>query len=360
MIRPSALLSAFLALSACSGGALPAADADVPRTVPFVMIEQRTLSSGLSVSGRLVSREEAAVASQVGGYRVARVLVDQDDPVKAGQPLALLDDTLLRADINQQRAALAQARVAIEKADSEAGRVAGLDGSGVLSDESIAQRRLAARTARATLDQARAQLSAQLIRQSLMVVRAPASGRILTRSVRPGDVSSVTSVMFTIGNGNEVELDAEIPEQMMGDIHVGDAAMVTLASGAQVEGHVRFVSAQVDESTRLGRARIRLPARGDLRPGGFASAAMGGGAERVSAVPEAALSYNADGASISVIDRRDMVRVMRVVPGKRSGGYVELREGPPVGTRVLSGSQDFVLDGDKVTPRPAPSAAKAR
>ena len=64
----------------------------------------RPLAEGLTASGLLVSREEAGVASELSGYRVAQVLVDEGAWVTAGQPLARLDDTLLRAQIAQQRA----------------------------------------------------------------------------------------------------------------------------------------------------------------------------------------------------------------------------------------------------------------
>ncbi|MFM9598017.1 biotin/lipoyl-binding protein, partial [Streptomyces scabiei] len=78
---------------------------------------------GLTASGLLVSREEAAVASELSGYRVAEVLVDEGAWVKKGQPLARLDDTLLKAQIDQQVANVQQQEVAAERAHAEADRV---------------------------------------------------------------------------------------------------------------------------------------------------------------------------------------------------------------------------------------------
>ena len=66
------------------------------------------------------------------------MLVEEGDTVSRGQPLARLDDTLLRAQIDQARATLAQQQVAAERAEAEAGRVDGLDNQGVLSEEAIA------------------------------------------------------------------------------------------------------------------------------------------------------------------------------------------------------------------------------
>jgi len=356
------LLSLILA-GGCTSRDEPAGQGDAPRAVDYVTVRSRPLDNGLTVSGRLVPREEAAVASQLSGFQVSRVLVDQGELVTRGQPLATLDDTLLRADIAQQRANLVQAQVAAERARQEADRVASLDKTGVLSDEAIAERRLASRTAGAQLGSASAQLSAQTVRQRLMVVRAPVTGRVLTRTVRPGDVASPSAIMFTIAADQVVELDAEIPEQRLGLVHVGQAARVTLPSGAQVDGRVRLVSAQVDTDTRLGRARITLPVRPDLRPGGFAEARFVGSGPPVPIVPDAAITYSADGTFATVIDRNDRVSQVAVKIGRRAGGMAELLDGPPVGARVLTGSQDFVLPGDRVQPVPMrtpPPPAEAR
>jgi HlyD family secretion protein len=352
------LSALMLALSACSKADKPAENRDAPRAVNFVTIARQPLASSLEATGRLVSREEAAVAPQISGYLVARVLVDQDAYVTKGQPLAILDDTLLRADITQQQAVVDQNRVAVDKAETEAGRVASLDKTGVLSEEAISQRRLTLRTARAQLAQAQAALAALRVKQGLMVVRAPVTGRVLTRSVRPGDVSAPATAMFTLAREDLIELDAEIPEASLPLLHVGDEARTVLASGREITGHIRFISAAVDSSTRLGRARISLPVDPDLRSGGFARARFGAKGPDTLAVPEAAVTYEAGGAFVIAIGADNRVRRVGVTTGRHGGGLVEITKGPPAGTKVLSGSQDFVLDGDQVAPQASPVKAR--
>lgn len=333
---------------------------DAPRTVRVTRIGSTGLGAGLTVSGRLVAREEAAVASQLTGYQVSRVLVDLGALVRAGQPLAILDDTLLRADVAQQRASVAEASVAAERAAAEAQRVASLEKTGVLSDEAIAERKLGARSATAQLAQARERLAAQSVRERLMTVRAPVGGRILSRSVRPGDVASPSNVMFTIATDQVVELDAEVPEQALGLVHVGQSATVTLSGGGTIQGRIRLVSSQIDPDTRLGRARVTLPVRPDLRPGGYAQATFATTSAPVSTVPDAAVTYSADGPSIMIVDRQRRVSQVPVHIGRRGGGRVELIDGPAPGTMVLVGSQDFVLPGDVVRPVAAAVGGDAR
>ena len=357
VIRLSPILALALALTACSNkSAKDAAAAEAaasPRAVTVAKVVQRQIESELALSGLLVSREEAAVSSQLSGYPVARVLVDIDAQVSAGQPLAVLNDTLLRADIAQQRAVLAQQRIAAERAHAEAVRVTGLETSGVLSAEAIAERKLADRAGQAVAAQSQAALNALLVRQGLMTIRAPVSGRVLARTVRPGDIAAPAAIMFRIERDNEVEVDAEVPEQAISRIQPGQAAQVTLANGVTLPGKVRLVSAEIDAQTKLGRARILVARNRELRPGGFATVRLSVGSQQMPAVPEAALRHSGNDASMMVLDSANRVHTKAVRTGGHSGGWVALADGPPIGTRVLTGGQGFVLDGDKVNPQAA-------
>src|SRR3546814_1135511 len=85
-----------------------------------------------------------------------------------------------------------------------------LDNKGVLSQEAIEQRRLAANSANAAVAAAQAQLNDLLVRQGRLVIRAPRSGRILERTVRPGDTSSAGSIMFTMARDRSEEHTSEL------------------------------------------------------------------------------------------------------------------------------------------------------
>lgn len=351
------LLALPLLLAGCSRQSSEDAEtaraASAPRAVSAAVVTARPMAQDLALSGVLVSREEAAVASQLSGYPVAQVLVDQDDQVRKGQPLARLDDTLLRADIAQQRAVLAQQNIASDKARAEAGRVAGLEQSGVLSAEAIAERGLAARTAEANVAQARAALQSLLVKQDLMTIRAPVAGRVLSRAVRPGDIAAPGTIMFRIERDNLVEVDAEVPEQSMSLIRPGMHATVELSSDRRLPARVRLVSAEIDPQTKLGRTRVLMAPDRDLRPGGFGTVRLAVALHNMPAVPEAAVHYDASGATLMTLDKADRVHVTPVKVGVRSAGWIALESGPAVGVRVLTGGQGFVLDGDTVKPQVA-------
>lgn len=319
-------------------------------TVTVTRIVKMPIAEKLTASGVLLPREEAAVGPEVGGYQVAEVMVEEGAQVVEGQPLARLQSDLLRAKIDQSRASLAQASAIAEQASAEADRVKNLDSRNVMSEEQIAARRYQARTSEAAVGVARAQLDELLTQLERLVVRAPVNGLVLERSIRPGDVASLSQPMFRLARDGLVELDAEVPEDAVARISAGDSALVSLPSGERLEGTVRLISPRVDPQTKLGRVRVSLAPHPQLRVGGYARVDFHRPFDPVAAIAEKALQWEANGPRLITIDDKNRARPVAVRIGARDGDFVTLVQGPPVGTRVALGSGVSLLEGDLVNP----------
>jgi HlyD family secretion protein len=102
--------------------------------------------------------------------------------------------------------------------------------------------------------------------------------------------------------------------------------------------------------------------RADIRSGGFARAVFTDASAVSAAVPETAVRYDADGASVMVVGADNRVRRVMIQAGTRGAGFVQLVKGPPVGTRIVANAAALMLDGDRVSPveRRAQTAAAAR
>jgi HlyD family secretion protein len=348
--RFAIVIAAALALFGChKETAAPPGHA--VRAVSVVQVQPRAIVGGLTASGDLQPRLEAAVLPEVSGYRVAEVLVDVGQFVRRGEALARLDPALIQAQIAQQQALLAQAEAQAAQAEGDAARVRGLDDSGVLSKEQIVQRRLQARAARATARAQAAALREIRTRAAKLDVTAPVNGLILEKTVRPGDLStSGGTPWFRIAADGQMELQAQLSEDDLARVRAGRHAEVTLPGGTVVNGVVRLVSPQIDPQTKLGFVRITLPVRSDIRAGGFARAVFTDAAGMTPAVPETAVRYDADGASVMVVQGDNRVKRVAVRTGMRGGGLVQLIDGPPVGSRLVESAASFLMDGDLVKP----------
>lgn len=320
------------------------------RTVSVDTVALRPMTGNVTASGLLLPHEEVAVGSEISGYRVAELLVDEGATVKKNQVLARLDPSLLLAKIAQAEASLAQARTSALQARAESDRLKGFKDIGAFSEEEIATRVAKAENAEAGVKVAQAQLSDLQTQKQRMEVRSPVNGFVLERLVRLGDVSGSSQPMFRLASNSLIELDAEVPEDNLATITIGQEATAILPSGVELKGQVRLLSPRIDPQTKLGRVRIQLPTHPELRAGGYAKAVFGQVSTPVPVVPEKAVQFEASGSLLIVIDNNNLARRVAIETGARNEGFVEIKNGPAVGTRVALGGGAFLLDGDLVNP----------
>ncbi len=353
-----------LGLFACGQKPAPAEEAAVAasgsalvrpgsgQSMRVTRIEMRSLAGEVAATGRLVVREEAAVGSELTGYRVAVVYVDEGDWVKQGQPMAKLDDALLQAQIAQAEAALATQKANLDFKKGQLDRAVSLEKEGAFSKELLEQRKAETASAEATTLSSQAAVNEMKVREARMVLRAPVAGVVLQRTIRPGDISAAvgSSPYFRIASNGLIELDAELPDAKLALLHEGSPAIVTLTTGDTMQGKVRYISPRVDQNTNLGRARIALPYNKALRPGSFAEAHFSSSSAGVLAVSAGAIRYEAGGPSIMLVGDGNRIKQVPVKLGERTGDFVQLVEGPPAGSRVLAVGSSFSLDGDVITP----------
>lgn len=336
----------------------PKKQSDVARAVTVTHVVLKPMAEKLVVSGVLVPWEEVAVYSELAGYRVDKVYVEEGAVVERGQVLAALFPELLQAKMAQAEASLEQAKAQAAQSTSEAARVANFDGKGVLSDQDIEVRRLQAQAATANVKVAEARLAELRIQEKQLLVRSPVAGVLLGRSVREGDIASNNTQMFELARDGLIEVAAEVPEHSLASISLGQKATVVLPSGTELPGVARLISPRIDPKTKLGQVRIRLPEHTELRTGGYARVSFESSPLPVPAVPEKAIQFEASGPSIIVIDDDNRARRVAIRTTARADGYVAFKQGPAVGSRVTLGGGAFLLEGDLVKPVMTPLRTK--
>ncbi|TIU12458.1 MAG: biotin/lipoyl-binding protein, partial [Mesorhizobium sp.] len=91
----------------------PAAQTPAPAATLTVSVEKvvpQTVTSSVSATGTVAAWQEATIGAEESGPRLTEVLVAEGDHVKAGDVVARLDDSLLKAQLAEQKAAVAQAQ----------------------------------------------------------------------------------------------------------------------------------------------------------------------------------------------------------------------------------------------------------
>ena len=339
-----------MSLVACAAKA-PPTPAEAARAVSVVRVEMRPIAGGVVTSGILIPRNQVAINPDLAGYRVSKLYVDEGDWVKAGQPLAEMDSSILRAQLDQQVALANEQKANAAEREKEAARVRGLDNQGVIAEEQLQQRFYAATSAQASVTAQMASVKEMQTRLAHMVVRAPVSGQVIQRNVNLGDISGgAAAPWFVMAQDGQIEVNADVAEADFAKMRPGVHAKVTLADDATVDGVVRLVSPRVESASRLGKVRITLPVRPDVRSGGYARASFIDLTRAAPSLPETAIRYDANGASVMVMQANGRVAQVPIRTGDRGGGFVELLSGPPVGSVVVAKDSSQLLPGDFIKP----------
>ncbi|HKZ73754.1 MAG TPA: efflux RND transporter periplasmic adaptor subunit, partial [Steroidobacteraceae bacterium] len=149
--------------------------------------------------------------------------------------------------------------------------------------------------------------------------------------------------------GSEVEVRAQLAEQDLPRLAVGQKAVVRLTGIAQpFEGRVRLVGPVIDPQTRLGWIRVALEPHPALRPGAFARGEVAVSTAQRAVLPQTAVLSDASGTYVMVIgaDGRVAKRPVRVADTNANG--IVIGEGLEGDERIVATAAAFLREGEQV------------
>jgi HlyD family secretion protein len=205
------------------------------------------LRETVMATGKFKGLDSVDVGAQISG-RVARVLVDFNDQVKAGQTLAEIDPAQLQSRVDQSRAqvsaadssvrlakaTLAQSKAALVRAKdmAEKGLISSRDLEAAQADAERAEASVGASQSQASLS--RASLKDAETALSWSTIKAPIDGVVLARLVEPGQTvaaSLQSPVLFTVARDlTQLTLYVDIDEADIGKLHEGQEATFTVGA----------------------------------------------------------------------------------------------------------------------------------
>ncbi|MFH1689370.1 MAG: efflux RND transporter periplasmic adaptor subunit [Candidatus Eisenbacteria bacterium] len=212
----------------------------------FAEVERGDIENIVSSSGTLSAVGTVDVGTQVSGT-IARILADYNEPVRAGQVLAVLDTTMLSASVRDARAGLIRARALHDQAVRDFEREKELSENDLISDAQFSDTRTAMETARAGVLSAEASHDRARANLKYAVIRSPINGTVIMRNIEPGQTvaaSFSTPTLFVIADGlSEMEIHALVDESDIGAIREGQSVRFTVEAYIDevFEGVVRQV-----------------------------------------------------------------------------------------------------------------------
>jgi RND family efflux transporter MFP subunit len=309
------LTSALLALTACSASN----DAAPAESAPQADAQGRIRLSAAQIANLGIQRAPAVAADSVpvtglpaevtvplassaqvtlpyAGV-VTRVLVDEGERVRRGQPMLRVQSRELVA----VQADYARARAESGLAAQQAQRDGLLEREGLIPAARAQESRARAQVASASLRQASASL-AQLRPSGApgeFELLAPQDGRVVHRQVAPGQALEALAAAFSLASDDRLDLEFAVPVELATQLRVGQA--VALPGGATAS--VAAVGGDADAGAQSLRVRAQLAAGSGLLPGQQLDVTLQLPAPAGAvAVPASALLQDGDGHLLFVLE----------------------------------------------------------
>lgn len=184
-------------------------------------------------------------------------------------------------------------------------------------------------------------------------VYAPISGSILTSPVRTGQTVNVSSVITKIGDVDNLQISAKIPERYVADLRIGQKAEITLEAYPNVKfgASVVRISPVVDSATRTKEIILNFDKKDSrVNAGMFAKVKLYTALyDGQIAIKQDALVNNSDKYYLFVVnDDGETVRRTEVTLGKNVDAVYQILSGINPGDRVVVEGTLTLYDGAKI------------
>lgn len=355
------------AAATAASGAAPA-PAGPPVSVTTVPVRQRDLPVVLDATGTVTAVTSVDVKPQVSSV-VTKVLVQDGQFVRAGQPLVVLDARGDEAKVAQLRAQMAKDEAAYADAQRQLARNRDLLAQNFISPSVVDTSQAQVDAQRAVVAADKAAVQAAEVTLGYSRITAPLSGRVGVVAVSAGSaVQANQTTLLTVTQLDPIDVGFSVPQRHLGDmldaLRSGGAPVAATvpdtraaASAPALSGRLNFVDNAIDAASGSVKVKARFEnASNRLWPGAYVRVGLTVQTLKGAlVVPQAAIVQGQRGSLVFIVeDGKAAVRPVQVlatqgedaaVSGLRPGlrvvldGRQNLRPGTPVVERAREGGR---------------------
>ncbi len=194
---------------------------------------RRAITQTITASGTLKAENQLTVGSLEDGI-VVKILVDDNDAVKKGQVLAVLDNGIGDSAVKQTLARLKEAQARLEYLEKFYKRQTQIFRAGQLAQDTYDKVTQNYKVALANVDQLKASLEIQEQKYQNLFIKSPDNGIVIAKKIDLGQM--ITSrlqgtVLFVVAkNLKRMEAHVDVDEADIGLVKVGQPATFTVDS----------------------------------------------------------------------------------------------------------------------------------
>ncbi len=308
---------------------------DEQRPLRTIKAERHKMPTEVVVSGTVVSKETARIASRILGY-VLELHVDAGQKVTKDQILLKIDTKEASERLEQAKAALVSAKADLVRTRNDFDRYKALFEKDSVArkdyDDALARfevAKAAESRASAAVDEAQTMLSYGNI-------SAPFDGIVAERNVNVGDLANPGKTLLTIYAPGTLEMTAAVGEQYSSFLSPGTVVEVAIPSiSLKQSSSIREVVPQRDERTRTITIKSPLKEATGLVPGLYGTLSFRTRSSESIIIPISAVTSVGQLESVKVFENGTS-KIRNVRTGRRlQGDKIEIISGLNPGDEII-------------------------
>lgn len=314
--------------------------------------EKHTIQQIVEASGTVNPVNTVSVGSTVSGLMM-EVYVDFNSKVKAGQLIALMDTSLLQANVDKARSNYNKQKAITDNSLKTYNRYKNLVARNFMAKSELDQAQADYLSNRALLNAAKADLEYAEHQCSFAYIYSPVDGIIVTRNVDPGQpvaASFQAPELFTVAKDlKEMQIEVNVSEADIGKIKEGQEVDYTLDGYQDQIFKGRVSQVRISPTTVSNVVTYTVIVRVDnddlkLKPGMTANVSIiTQKKENVLCVPSIALKYTP--TTKGEIKRYETQGIWVLRGSKPVRETVEIGASDDTYTEITSGN---IQEGDKI------------
>lgn len=318
----------------------------------------------LTASGYVVAQRKAAVASKATG-RLMYLGVVEGDRAKKGQVLARIEDTDIKATLDQARANLQLYEADLKDAAQWLDRQKKLLQSGVSTQSDYDGAEARYRRVLASIDVAKAMVVGAEVSLENTLIRAPFDGTVLTKNADVGEMvvpmaasASSKSAVVTIADMSSLQVETDVSESNIERIIPDQPCEITLDAypAIRYQGFVAKVVPTADRAKATVMVKVGFRSYDSkVLPEMSAKVlfltktadAAASAAKPMLTIPLSAVATRG-GKKVVFTVRENQAVESSIVVGKEFGSFVEVTQGLSSGDKIISNVTEQITAGSRV------------
>jgi RND family efflux transporter MFP subunit len=287
-----------------------------------------------SAVGTIRAVHETTIGSKLLA-RVVAVNLKAGQKVQSGDVLIRLDDTDLRAKLQQAKAAVTSAEAIHRQTAADEKRYAELVQTKAVSRQEYEKSTTALRSAEADLLRAQEVVNEVQATLNWATIRSPIDGTVIDKKVDVGDMVTPGQMLVTLFDPKHMQLVASVRESLTRRLQVGQSIGVQVEGlNKQCSGTVSEIVPEAQSASRSFQVKVMGPCPGGIYSGMSGHLLIPLQEEQVLVIPRRAVQEVGQLELVEVVNNGQVSRrTLRI--GRALDGNVEVLSGLREGEQVV-------------------------